>query len=238
MSASPLCEDLDNIRRAEDAGAGAIVLHSLFEEQIDDREPRLDHHLSHGTRQLRRGAHLLPRHDRVQPRAGGVSRARPAGQGGGRHPGDRQPQRVSRRGLDRVRAADRAGRGGRPRAERLLRPDRPAHARCGRGAHVPGPRARRACRGDDPGGGEAGPVFQRHRQHGDAAGPGRASTGWCSSTASTSPTSTSSGSRWCRTSCSAAPRELRLRCAGSRSSTAACTPTWPRRAASTPPRTC
>lgn len=32
--ASPLTEDLDNIRRMEDAGAGAIVLHSLFEEQI------------------------------------------------------------------------------------------------------------------------------------------------------------------------------------------------------------
>ena len=29
MSSSPLCEDLDTIRRAEDAGAGAIVLHSL-----------------------------------------------------------------------------------------------------------------------------------------------------------------------------------------------------------------
>lgn len=33
-SASPLSEDLDNIRRMEDCGASAIVLHSLFEEQI------------------------------------------------------------------------------------------------------------------------------------------------------------------------------------------------------------
>jgi len=33
-SASPLSEDLDNIKRMEDAGAAAIVLHSLFEEQI------------------------------------------------------------------------------------------------------------------------------------------------------------------------------------------------------------
>ncbi len=33
-SASPLSENLDNIKRMEDAGASAIVFHSLFEEQI------------------------------------------------------------------------------------------------------------------------------------------------------------------------------------------------------------
>ena len=33
-SPSPLCEDIGNIRRMEDSGAGAVVLHSLFEEQI------------------------------------------------------------------------------------------------------------------------------------------------------------------------------------------------------------
>ena len=32
--ASPLSDDLDGIRRLEDAGAAAIVLRSLFEEQI------------------------------------------------------------------------------------------------------------------------------------------------------------------------------------------------------------
>ncbi len=34
VSASPLTENIDNIRQMEDAGAAAIVLHSLFEEQI------------------------------------------------------------------------------------------------------------------------------------------------------------------------------------------------------------
>lgn len=33
-SASPLSQNLDNIRKMEDAGASAVVLHSLFEEQI------------------------------------------------------------------------------------------------------------------------------------------------------------------------------------------------------------
>ena len=34
-SSSPLCKDLSSVRRLAEAGAGAIVLHSLFEEQID-----------------------------------------------------------------------------------------------------------------------------------------------------------------------------------------------------------
>jgi dihydroorotate dehydrogenase (fumarate) len=48
-SAGPLCEDVGNIRRMEDEGAGAVVLHSLFEEQITLESDYLDRHLSHGT---------------------------------------------------------------------------------------------------------------------------------------------------------------------------------------------
>ena len=47
-SASPLSERLDNIRAMEDAGAAAVVLHSLFEEQIDVESEQLDRYLSHG----------------------------------------------------------------------------------------------------------------------------------------------------------------------------------------------
>ena len=47
-SASPLSESLDNIRAMEDAGAAAVVLHSLFEEQIDVESEHLDRYLSHG----------------------------------------------------------------------------------------------------------------------------------------------------------------------------------------------
>jgi dihydroorotate dehydrogenase (fumarate) len=49
-SAGPLCEEVDNIRRMEDAGAAAVVLHSLFEEQIDLESSHLDRYLSHGTK--------------------------------------------------------------------------------------------------------------------------------------------------------------------------------------------
>jgi dihydroorotate dehydrogenase (fumarate) len=49
VSAGPLCESVDNIRRMEDAGAGAVVLHSLFEEQITLESQHLDRYLTDGT---------------------------------------------------------------------------------------------------------------------------------------------------------------------------------------------
>jgi len=47
--ASPLVDDLDNVRRLEDAGTSAIVMHSLFEEQIVAEELHVMHATdSHG----------------------------------------------------------------------------------------------------------------------------------------------------------------------------------------------
>jgi dihydroorotate dehydrogenase (fumarate) len=43
--ASPLADHLDTVRRLEDAGCAAIVLHSLFEEQITARETGRIHHM-------------------------------------------------------------------------------------------------------------------------------------------------------------------------------------------------
>jgi dihydroorotate dehydrogenase (fumarate) len=45
-SASPLSEEVDNIVRMEDAGAAAVVLHSLFEEQIEQERHDLDYYLN------------------------------------------------------------------------------------------------------------------------------------------------------------------------------------------------
>lgn len=41
VSSSPLTEELANFKKMEDAGAGAIVMHSLFEEQISAEEKAL-----------------------------------------------------------------------------------------------------------------------------------------------------------------------------------------------------
>lgn len=49
LSASPLSENVDNLRRAEDGGAGAVVLHSLFEEQLTIETDDLDRNLTYGT---------------------------------------------------------------------------------------------------------------------------------------------------------------------------------------------
>jgi dihydroorotate dehydrogenase (fumarate) len=47
-SASPLSENLDNIKRMEDAGAAAVVFHSLFEEQLRPGNYPLRHDSGNG----------------------------------------------------------------------------------------------------------------------------------------------------------------------------------------------
>ncbi len=48
-SASPLSEEVDSIKQMEDAGASAVVLYSLFEEQLRQDRAELAHHMEHGT---------------------------------------------------------------------------------------------------------------------------------------------------------------------------------------------
>jgi dihydroorotate dehydrogenase (fumarate) len=48
-AASPLSEEIDNIKRMEDAGASAVVLYSLFEEQLRQDRLELHHHMESGT---------------------------------------------------------------------------------------------------------------------------------------------------------------------------------------------
>jgi dihydroorotate dehydrogenase (fumarate) len=48
-SSSPLMQQVANIKQMEDAGAAAVVLHSLFEEQIILESEMLDHALEQGT---------------------------------------------------------------------------------------------------------------------------------------------------------------------------------------------
>lgn len=48
-AAQPLTGDIDNVKKLEDAGAGAVVLHSLFEEQLITEKFELHHHLEYGT---------------------------------------------------------------------------------------------------------------------------------------------------------------------------------------------
>ncbi len=48
-SASPLSKKLDSVKRLEDAGASAVVMYSLFEEQITHESEALNYFLDRGT---------------------------------------------------------------------------------------------------------------------------------------------------------------------------------------------
>jgi dihydroorotate dehydrogenase (fumarate) len=62
-SASPIMEDLDNIKKLEDAGAGAVVLNSLYEEQIKAEREALQHHLDYGTHSFPEALTYFPEPD-------------------------------------------------------------------------------------------------------------------------------------------------------------------------------
>lgn len=48
-SASPLSRDVDTAKKLEDAGAPALVMYSLFEEEIYHEDAELEHYLSYGS---------------------------------------------------------------------------------------------------------------------------------------------------------------------------------------------
>lgn len=60
VSSTPLSESIDNIRRMEDAGAAAVVLTSLFEEQLILESRALDEDLSRGTESFAESLDYLP----------------------------------------------------------------------------------------------------------------------------------------------------------------------------------
>jgi dihydroorotate dehydrogenase (fumarate) len=60
VSASPLSEYIQNIKMMEDAGAGAVVLYSLFEEQIRLEQQELHYHTTVGTESFAESLSYFP----------------------------------------------------------------------------------------------------------------------------------------------------------------------------------
>ena len=191
-SASPLNADVGNLRRLEDAGAAAVVLPSIFEEQIvaERREIELRTEID--------GRRASPRRRPISRRTTTYSfgperyldivrRAKDAIG----IPVIASLNCVSRARLGRLCARAGAGRRRRDRAQHLF------HSRRSRDDRS----RRRAALSRYPGGGEGigvdarrgqdRPVFQRDRRHGARACRCRRGRRWCCSTASTSRTSTS-----------------------------------------------
>jgi dihydroorotate dehydrogenase (fumarate) len=59
-SASPLSRKIDSIKRMADSGAGAVVLWSLFEEQIEHDAEQLEHYLEYGTERFAESLTYFP----------------------------------------------------------------------------------------------------------------------------------------------------------------------------------
>jgi dihydroorotate dehydrogenase (fumarate) len=59
-SASPLCESVTNIRRLEDSGVAAVVLPSLFEEQLALESEAVDSDLSRGAESFSESLNYFP----------------------------------------------------------------------------------------------------------------------------------------------------------------------------------
>ncbi len=59
-SASPMSKSLDNMKRLEDHGAAAIVLYSLFEEQIEHESKELNHYLTYGAESYAEATSYFP----------------------------------------------------------------------------------------------------------------------------------------------------------------------------------
>jgi dihydroorotate dehydrogenase (fumarate) len=62
-AASPLSKRLDSVRRLEDAGVSAVVMYSLFEEQITHESRALDFYLSNGTESYAEALSYFPEMD-------------------------------------------------------------------------------------------------------------------------------------------------------------------------------
>ena len=166
-SSSPATLGVDRVRALADAGIGAIVLPSLFEEQVT-REQLHDLALTEGTENSDGEASSYfpsaPTAERGRPDPAPAP-ARAVRLGGGRAGGG-EPQRQHRGRVDPVRPAARRRRRRGRRAQRLRRARRPGDERprrrgpARRGARVGARGGRRA------GGGQAEPLLQRHRRAG------------------------------------------------------------------------
>jgi dihydroorotate dehydrogenase (fumarate) len=63
VSASPLSEEIDSIKKMEDSGAAAVVLYSLFEEQLIQDSAELVHNLEQGTESFAEALSYFPEPD-------------------------------------------------------------------------------------------------------------------------------------------------------------------------------
>ena len=121
-AASPLTATLDGMRRLEDAGAAAVVMSSLYEEQVRAEDTAYALYTEHGSDCQPEASTYFPELADYDGGVSGTSRDAAACVGGARDPGDREPERHHLRRMDRARAPARTGRSRGDRAQHLLDP--------------------------------------------------------------------------------------------------------------------
>ena len=194
-SASPLNGDLATAKQVEDAGASAIVMPSLFEEEIIHEEIELNRALEAGSEHFAEALDYFPD-------VGGVATA-----------GDRYLAKIevlkaqssvpviaslnatSAGGWIRHASLHRGSRRRRARAQPVPRRRRPGPRRTDHGGRRPRSHPVGGERRVDPAGGQAKSLLLGHGQLRRRGRSTRAPTGSSSSTASTSPISISTRSR-------------------------------------------
>ena len=115
-SASPLLFELDNIRRIEDASGAAVVLPSLFEEQIEQESGRFEQYTTAGPGSFAEAFSYLPSAASYRTSPHEVLGNYPQGTRGCLHPGDRKFEWCHRGRLDRSCASGAGRRRKRDRA--------------------------------------------------------------------------------------------------------------------------
>lgn len=63
LSASPISTEIESLKRLDGNGIGAVVLHSLFEEQLIDEQFELEYHLTHGAESFAEAISYFPNYD-------------------------------------------------------------------------------------------------------------------------------------------------------------------------------
>ena len=104
-SASPLSRDVDGICRLEEAGASAVVLYSLFEEQLRQEEADLDYHLAAGTESFAESLTYFPQASEFHTGPEGYLDHIRKAKASVEHSHHRQPQRLDSGRMDEVRRA-------------------------------------------------------------------------------------------------------------------------------------
>ena len=105
VSASPLTEKLENFARLEDAGAAAIVMYSLMEEQIEAESENIDNALEYGTNSYAESTSYLPDMQKYHVGPDRYLELLRKGKASVRFPGHRQPERQFARRLDALFAS-------------------------------------------------------------------------------------------------------------------------------------